>query len=369
MSNRGYPYSYPLPEGYGDPNASDPRHPAPSQRSLTPERPVAPTPRPVFSSFTQLIQFCDDLDNLINYRDARQHIIDLYNGHSTEDWFLVRILTLLDLLVGYVSGVSFLSHITAKIDHFFPDWFHSILNRFSSLLAFEPGVHLIINIVKRYRTDHMISKCVREMLLLFDRRTDDNYRHLFENLIKIFRGRKDLMEIFYAFQWLHAPTLMRYFAMALRYLPWEKMRQNIEPLVSDPLPYLRDGGLALGYAAILQYVEDERDRMMNYLVNSIEFFIISPDSAVILRAIVNLASFAQQDVLLGKFETLLREAGAEGLRTDIMDVMEKLLITVSTKTRLTFLKRNQESLTVLGNARFAQNLAYMEFVLNQQNGA
>jgi hypothetical protein len=292
-------------------------------------------------------------------------MIDLYSGGVSDDWFLGRLLSLFSLLLDDSAVISFLSSINEKIERPLPDWIHAILSRHAALVPFEVGVELIIDTVTRHREDRFVSDPVRDTLSLFETRTDENYLFLFENLVRNFRARDDLMGKLYPFQWLRAPSLMRYFAMALRYLSWERMRRAVDPLVNDPLPFLRDGG----YADVLQYVAEERELIMDYLVSSVEFFCTAPDAGVMLRTVVSLASFAQQDVLLEKFEALLGDAGLAGLRKDVADDFDRFLITVSTKAGLAFLRRNQEPLTLLPNARFMQSYAYMEFRLNQKDAA
>jgi hypothetical protein len=270
----------------------------------------------------------------------------------------------LNTLVAYTADIAFITNVDAKVEP--PpatEWAGPLLARFSDLLVFDNGMQLILRLVDRQRDDRIVLGYVQKLLLLFDHRMDSTYQRLFEHLVKQYRTYEDLMSHFYTFPWMETPHLMVYFEILLPYLSFDRLRGSVESLVNHPLHYTRDSGLSRGYAAVLRYVSEERDRMMDYLVANITYYIAGPESEIAVREIINRASFHQPEGLLGKFEGFLRAAEGGQLLPHIAVGLDQLLLVVSTNARLAFMKRNQDSLTMLAGARFMKSLKYMEYVL------
>jgi hypothetical protein len=343
----GYPYGYSLPETYGTPHGHHP--PAPPARSHSTAAD--------YSTFTRLTHFRDSFEDDVNYRDARQRILELYTGTSADEWIIPRLIGIFDLLFGYRAGIAFTAEIYYKTARPSSDFCAAVLNHHSKLIPTETGLQLLTDIIERHKGDQAVVDCVRTIVSLFEAPTTGNYQILFEAIVKYYRSREDVVSRIYSFDWMRAPHLMLYFALALRFLPWDRMRRYVEPLVNDPLPFVRNPGFAIGYAAILQYVPDERDRMMDYLVGNVKFFAVAPESAPALRAIISLATFEQQEILLTAFEGFLREAAPARIRRDLEVALDRLLVSVGTRSRIAFMTRNQ-------GTQFTCSVQYMEFVLS-----
>jgi hypothetical protein len=82
-----------------------------------------------------------------------------------------------------------------------------------------------------------------------------------------------------------------------------------------------DPELTRGGAAVPEDVADEIVRMMDDLVDSVEFVMAARNQQWCLRTIVNLARLHWRDVLFGKLEASRRNAGPRGLRPDFIDCL------------------------------------------------
>jgi hypothetical protein len=337
--------------GYGDcyshPGGGPHRNPStshPSDLHRTVSLPtVTSSSVPDSSTFTTLPQFCDHVITSVGYHALRQKMCDLYSGLPQDDWFLLEIARGIDRIVPYSAGVSFALKIDSLAQRHPPDWTNAILEHWRDLLRFEPGVQLLLDTVRRQPIDANVITQVEQIISDFESRPRDHfYLDFFQGLVKVYRANDPILSSLYSFKWEMHRELMPYFAVLVQYIPFDRLRKSIENIVDHPLTYANDQFFALGYAAVLKYVREERMRMTDYLVDSIHSYLTSVKSDCVWREVIDSATSAQKDDLLAKFESSLQQA--QCIPPNLEMAFDRLLVSLSTQKRLEFLERNQENL-------------------------
>ena len=316
-----------------------------------------------FSQFVSLAQVRGDVMKYAVYIAGRAKLIELYSGEPEEEWFLREIIDKIGTVTPYSGGVGFLYRINEKIKEVPQQWTTTILDNALEMLKFDKSVPLIIATVERVREEPAVIARVKDFLRLFETRSDHVYLNLFRKIVQMYRNEDDILCYLYGFQWEARSEFYKYFTILVQYIPFGKLRQSVSNIVNNPLSYSRDRYLMTMYAAILRYVEEERNRMMDYLIANVDYYLASPEAAVVLKEIINLATMKQKDELLVKFEGLLKPATI--LPRFQEEAFEHLLISLPSGSRLMFMDKNQAFLSSFQSKNLHVILKYMEQILKQ----
>jgi hypothetical protein len=152
------------------------------------------------------------------------------------------------------------------------------------------------------------------------------------------------MAPFYVYQWEIRRDLCHYFVIVVQYAQFERLRQSVATLVNGPLSFVMDASFSLMYAAVIQFVPVERERMMPYLVTNIGYYLGSSESAVLLKEVINFSTPAEKVAILPIFEGYLRMAMP--LPPYIENLMTHLLVSMSSSQQRAFIQQYQEFLQV-----------------------
>ena len=315
-------------------------------------------PQPDFNQYTTLSQVRGEVMKMALYFNGRMKLLELYSGSPHEDWFLREVIGGMGELVRYSSGVGFLHRISGKMERAPPEWTKAIFDCAIDMLEFEVSVPLIMNTIEKSKECASLSSKVQGLLGMFEQRSDMIYLSLFQRMIRNFRANDDILYFLYRFQWESRRELYKYFIILLQYVPFDKLRRSVSNLVNNPLTYAGDLYFSNMYAAVLKFVEEERDRMLDYLVTNIDYYFISPDCVIVVKEVINWSTSKQKEALLMRFENMLRQKIS--LAPFLVEIFDHLLVSTPHPMRVKFLDRNQLSLKSYPSKKIQIIIRYTE---------
>lgn len=315
-------------------------------------------PQADFGHYVSLFQVHGEVMKLALYSNGRGKLFELYTGAQHDDWFLRELVGGFAELVRYASGVAFLHRVSGKMEKSPPEWTKAVFQYASNMLTFDVSVPLIMNTIEKSNEDASLLTNVKNLLSLFESRNDMIYVTLFQRIIRKYRSCDDILYSLYRFQWGSRRDLYKYFIILVQYVPFEKLRRSVANILNNPLGYTNDMCSANMYAAIIKFVEEERDRILDYLVSNIDYYLRSHEAVPVVKEVINWATVRQHEDLLKRFEDLLRQKHA--FPPFHVEIFDHLLIATPAARRRKFIEQNLTALKVYPSSRVHRIIRYME---------
>ena len=304
------------------------------------------------------------LRQIVPFSAGRARLVDLFGGTRNEEWFLLQVRDVFDMLLQYRAGILFVRRITEKLQVPCREWLAELTQpaTVEIMCKQESGTMFV---------EYLFDKCHERMGILsgvqqcLETNQMAEFQELVRSLMRKTVGTPEFrfFDELWRFDYVNRPELCGYLAELVKIEAHERWDPLVVPFVQNPASFAGDEHQCEVLEALLgRGTREQREAIRASVVTNVALFVEKPHSSKVLCACLPVLN-KHTVIKVAEKITMLMER-QDSLPQHYADLLVVLAWTIPADERRTLLNSQQRKIMELQSDDIAEAYAYLEYLEN-----